>query len=148
MRYLVDGHNALHALRISAADHGAERLLLLETVRTRTRRAIVFFDGFPPPGEFVQTETKGVAVRFSERREADEAIVELVRDDARPARLTVVTDDLGLARRVEQMGAHTARIRDFFRVGVRETEDKPRDAGGFTASDFGLPDEIDLDTPQ
>jgi len=91
-----------------------------------------------------------VRVVFSRSREADDAIVDAVRDAAQPGRLLVVTDDLELARRVGQLGARTARVRSFFAgesEPAAEGPEKPSGAGGFTAADFGLPDEIDLDRP-
>ncbi len=118
MIVFVDGHNALNVLGVDAGNHEADRGTLVAAVRERVRRmrpgATVFFDGHPPPGEFAVGHARGVRVVFSLDREADELIVEAVRDADEPRRVLVITDDLGLARRVAQIGATTARVRAFF----------------------------------
>lgn len=152
MIVFVDGHNALHVLGIDAGDHDADRGVLIRDFRERVRRltpgATLFFDGWPPPGEFVESSGRGVRVVFSKSREADESIVDAVRDAEQAGRILVVTDDLELSRRVTQIGAKTTRVRTFFdRVAApADDEDaKPSGSGGFTAADFGLPEKIDLD---
>jgi predicted RNA-binding protein with PIN domain len=118
MIVFVDGHNALHVLGVDAGNHEADRGALVRSVRERVRLlrpgATVFFDGHPPPGEFAASQARGVRVVFSLHREADDAIVDAVRDADEPRRVLVVTDDLELARRVAQLGAVTARVRAFF----------------------------------
>jgi len=118
MIVFVDGHNALNVLGVDAGNHDADRGTLVREVRERVRRlrpgATVFFDGHPPSGEFAATQANGVRVVFSLHREADDAIVDAVRDADDPRRVLVVTDDLELGRRVAQLGAVTARVRAFF----------------------------------
>ncbi len=153
MIVFVDGHNALFALGVDAGGHEADRGALVADVRGRVRRlapgATVFFDGRPPGGEFAESSARGVRVVFSGAREADDAIVDAVRDADEPGRVLVVTDDLALSRRVAQLGAKTTRVRTFFsrRVDgqVEPPDVKPADCGEFTAADFGLPETIDLD---
>lgn len=155
MIVFIDGHNALHVLGVDAGGHDADRGALVADVRERVRRltpgATVFFDGHPPPGEFAATQNRGVRVAFSMSREADEAIVDAVRDEDEPGRVLVVTDDLELARRVSQLGARTSRVRRFFAAAPdrvsEEADEKPTGSGGFTPADFGLPETIDLDDP-
>ena len=151
MIVFIDGHNALHVLGIDAGNHEADRGALVRDVRERVRRltpgATVFFDGHPPGGEFAATQNRGVNVVFSLSREADEAIVDAVRDADQAGQVLVVTDDRELARRVSQLGAKTAGVRSFFTRAegrVAESDEKPSDSGGFTPADFGLPDVIDL----
>jgi len=152
MIVFVDGHNALHVLGVDAGGHEADRGALVADVRDRVRLltpgATVFFDGHPPGGEFAASQSRGVRVVFSLSREADDAIVDAVRDQDQAGRVLVVTDDLELSRRVAQLGAKTTRVRTFFaRAAGRVAEDvdeKPSDSGGFTPSDFGLPDHVDL----
>lgn len=118
MIVFVDGHNALNVLGVDAGNHEADRGTLVREVRERVRLmrpgATVFFDGHPPPGEFAASQVRGVRVVFSLDREADDAIVDAVRDAADPRRVLVVTDDLELERRVKQLGAISARVRAFF----------------------------------
>jgi hypothetical protein len=150
MQFLVDGQNAIHALRMKGRDIAALRAALVARVRRHAPRgAHVHFDGHPPAGAFARTDDGGVEVQFSGDREADDAIAEIVRESRTPSRFVVVTDDLELARRVEQMGAQSARVAEFFAA-----EDEPEGAGdaksapaGSTAADFGLPEIVDTDAP-
>jgi hypothetical protein len=152
MIVFVDGHNALHVLGVDKGGHEADRGALVADVRERVRRltpgATVFFDGHPPGGEFAASQARGVRVVFSLHREADDAIVDAVRDADQAGRVLVVTDDLELARRVTQLGAKTTRVRTFFARGAdrvaEDADEKPEDSGGFTPADFGLPDHVDL----
>ena len=157
MHFIVDGHNALHRLRLRDGDIATLRGQLVTLVRQRIRRgAQVIFDGYPPSGAFGRTDDSGVDVRYAGKREADEEIVDVIRATHTPNRFVVVTDDIALARRVEQIGAQSLRVRDFFddederNPGSRTDEAKPsgrRATAGFSAADFHLPDEIDLDHP-
>jgi predicted RNA-binding protein with PIN domain len=156
MIVFVDGHNALHVLGVDAGGHEADRGTLVRDVRERVRRmtpgATVFFDGYEPPGAFAESTDRGVRVVFSRGREADEALVDAVRDAEQAGRILVVTDDLGLARRAAQLGAKTTRVRTFFVRAAEpesagQSDEKPTGSGGFTPADFGLPDAIDLDDP-
>ena len=151
MIVFVDGHNVMHVLGIDAGNHEADRGALIADVRERVRLltpgATVFFDGHPPGGEFASSTARGVRVVFSMSREADDTIVDAVRDADQAGQVLVVTDDLGLSRRASQLGAKTSRVRAFFARAadrVSEADEKPTDAGGFTAADFGLPEVIDL----
>lgn len=143
MIVFVDGHNALNVLGVDAGDHEADRGALIRQVRERVRRmrpgATVFFDGHPPPGEFAVGQARGVRVVFSLDREADEAIVDAVRDADDPGRVLVVTDDLELERRVKQLGAISSRVRAFFaeeRTAIRHSDDG-REGEVAHASDAG-----------
>jgi predicted RNA-binding protein with PIN domain len=142
---LIDGTNALRALGIDAGGYEADRGTLLADVRSRTRKGFVFFDGWPPPGEFAESEARGVRVVFSKGREADEAIVDAVRDADDPRRVVVVTDDLPLGRRASQLGARQMRVREFFaaRAPAEEAEATredevahPSDAGGLSDAEI------------
>ncbi|MCE9637666.1 MAG: NYN domain-containing protein [Planctomycetes bacterium] len=152
---LVDGHNAAHRLRLRGGSVKV-RETVIDRVRALVKRgAIVHFDGHPERGAFGGTEINGVTVRFSGSEVADNAIVAHVRASKKPRCLTVVTDDLELARRVEQLGAKSIRVGPFFakvpkppklRVQVVPSVEAPA-SYGVTAADFGLPETVDLDRP-
>lgn len=155
MHFVVDGHNAIHRLRLDGGGIAELRKRLVKLVRSHVRRgAQVIFDGHPEVGAFGRSDEGGVDVRYAGDREADEEIADVIRATRTPSRFTVVTDDLALARRVEQMGAQSIRIREFF--ADDEDDDRAADdtkphgrrvTAGFSAADFGLPEVIDLDAP-
>ncbi len=147
MRVLVDGHNALHRLRIQRGSREAERHALLDRVRAKDARATVFFDashgsalGGGPGREH------GVAVRYCQRDIADNEIVREVRTlrerDAREPVL-VVTDDHELAGRARQVGAQARGVEDWFGVCDEVAQPPPSAARGqqdkpLSAADFGF----------
>ena len=148
---LVDAHNAIHRLRVRGRDIEAMRAVIVARVRTiMPRGATVHFDGHPPAGAFGGTEDRGVTIRYSGSAEADDAILEELRATRTPGRYTVVTDDLELARRAEQLGAASVRIRHFFtepagHPRVQESHARARPTGdAFRPSDFDLPEIVDL----
>ena len=152
MHAVVDGHNAIGRLGITAADDEGRRRVLLARVARVTTDATVFFDaqGAPPLAPTVDREG-GLDVRFSRAREADEEILAFVRAAAQPGALLVVTDDRELSGRARQAGAKASGVAEFFASAPAPAAQEPRarapgGAGGrpMTAADFGLPAVIDL----
>src|SRR5690348_11042516 len=150
MHALVDGHNAIGRLGITAADDEGRRRALLARVARVTTDATVFFDaqGAPALAPSVDREA-GPHVRFCRTREADEEILAFVRGAAQPAALLVVTDDREVSGRARQAGAKTSSVADFFAAAPAPEAEEPRARPGgpggrpMTAADFGLPNVID-----
>jgi len=153
MKVLIDGHNALAALRIRASSHEAQRRALLRHVATVAPQATVFFDAreAPPDAGPVGSEL-GIRVRYCREQEADAFILEEVRDAPAPGRVLVVTNDRELAGRARHLGAQASSVQEFFGSGPAPPE-RPRRRKPpsvhprFTPQDFGLPDEVDLEDP-
>ena len=153
MRALIDGHNALGALRIRAKTHEAARQALLRRVAGVAPHATVFFDAREAPRDLAESRCEqGVDVYYCRRREADQAILDEVRasDDARE--LIVVTNDREVAGRAAQLGARAVGVAEFLGPADRAPEPgerrRPlRNFPRFTPRDFGLPDEVDLSDP-
>jgi hypothetical protein len=153
VRALIDGHNALGALRIREKTHEAARRALLRRVAVKAPDATVYFDAREAPHHLAEsTCEQGVAVYYCRRREADQAILDEVRatDDARE--LLVVTNDREVAGRAVQLGAQAVGVAEF--LGRPESAAEPsrgdrplRNFPRFTPRDFGLPDEVDLSDP-
>jgi len=145
---LIDGHNALHRLRISGGSHEADRRELLIRVREVDATAVVYFDARgAPPGLPESTREEGVRVRYCRRMEADRAILDRVLDRDRPGGLLVVTNDMEMALKARQLGAKTATVDDWFDPGEGETPDDKPDAGGLRPEDFDLPTFVNLEHP-
>ncbi|MDH3591653.1 MAG: NYN domain-containing protein [Planctomycetota bacterium] len=153
MRVLVDGHNALAALRIRGATHEEQREALLRRIAAATPRATVYFDARRAPAGLMPEQRRfGLDVVFCRTREADDAILEAVRDADQPSRLVVVTNDNEVAGRAAQLGAQALGVAEFF--GPPEPPEPssgpiplPRSVPRFTPADFGLPNYVDLERP-
>lgn len=154
MRVLVDGHNAMGALKVGGKTHEEKRRNLLRRVAALAPQATVFFDAQRAPAGTMDTMSElGVTVRYCRTTEADHAIVGAVRNAAIPGQLIVVTNDREVAGKATQLGAQALSVQDFF--GGRDAPGTPLKSPGrrppkkpeFTAKDFGLPDEIDLSDP-
>lgn len=152
MRILVDGHNAMYALKVAGRDHEARRREILRRVAALAPDATVYFDARnASPGGMDHARQEGVRVRYCRHREADHEILEEVRDADLPGRILVVTNDRELAGRAVQLGAKSRRVQEFLRASaVTEENDgaqRPTLRGRYEPSDFGLPDFVDLDDP-
>jgi predicted RNA-binding protein with PIN domain len=154
LRILVDGHNAMGALRLRGDTHEALRDALLRRVAARAPGATVFFDAQQAPDVvFDFAKPHGLNVVYCRRREADEAILEEVRSAGRPHLVLVVTNDREVSGKARQLGAKTSRVREFFgaaRDADPAPDREPFPPGGgpaYEPGDFGLPDQIDLDDP-
>jgi len=110
---LIDGNNLLH--RVSGGvDDGAQRLLL---ARLRslpdTFKTILMLDGHAASGtDRRQRVTRQLEIHHSGSLPADDALVNLVRDQAPGSRhaTAIVTDDRSLTERVRHLGARTHRL--------------------------------------
>src|SRR5258708_7083624 len=102
MRYLIDGYNLLHAMGMihgRAGPQGLEKArlrllgLLHGTFGDQTSTVTVVFDAAgAPPGAKDQHDFQGIHVHFAvHQKEADELIEDLIRHDAAPRQLTVVS---------------------------------------------------------
>jgi predicted RNA-binding protein with PIN domain len=150
MRVLIDGHNAMGALKVGGKNHEARRRNLLRRVAQLAPQATVFFDASRAPAGTMDTLSElGVTVRYCRDMEADAAILRTVRSAAAPGQLIVVTNDREVAGRAAQLGARALRVEEFFgpRSPLPSPGRRPPKKPEFTPGDFGLPDEIDLSDP-
>jgi predicted RNA-binding protein with PIN domain len=150
MRVLIDGHNALAALRVGGKTHEAQRRNLLRRVAEVAPQAMVFFDARRAPAGIMDAMSElGVSVRYCRGREADVAILEIVRAAAAPGQIVVVTNDREVAGKATQLGAQALAVKDFLgpRSPLPSPGRKPPKKPEFTPQDFGLPDEVDLSDP-
>lgn len=150
MRVLIDGHNAMAALKVGGKTHEAQRRNLLRRVAEVAPQATVFFDARRAPSGIMETLSElGVTVRYCRNMEADAAIIAAVRGAGAPAQLIVVTNDREVAGKATQLGARALSVKEFF--GPRSPLPRPGQKlpkkPEFTPQDFGLKDEIDLSDP-
>ena len=153
----MDGHNALHALKIRGGDHEGQRHALLRRVRGVEPDATVFFDARDAPGHVGRTfREQGVRVVYCAHREADDEIIDTVRHSGEPGRFLVVSNDRELTGRSRQLGATISSVAAFFGRGqppdseeFDDDDPKPSAPAGkpFTPADFDLPDVVDLNDP-
>lgn len=78
----------------------------------------IVFDGRATPGEEEAAATQGIRVEFAPGGPdaADDRIVAVLRADADPASVTVVTSDAALAGRVRALGATVRSVGSFRRM--------------------------------
>ena len=141
------------ALRIRGPTHEAKRDALLARVAGVAPGATVFFDARKaPPGLLGFPNRHGVDVRYCRSREADDAILEEVKEARAPGALLVVTNDAEVRGRAGQIGAQAMGVREFFgpRTPPKAPPPRkpPRKGPRFTPGDFGLPDTVDLKNPK
>ena len=109
MKYLIDGYNLLHALGLLRTRAGPGHLLkarlgLMRFLRSalgeEASAATVIFDADPAPvGLPEEEEVEGIHVRYAVHEpEADDLIEDIIRRQARPRELAVVSDDHRLQR--------------------------------------------------
>jgi predicted RNA-binding protein with PIN domain len=123
MPTLIDGYNLLHATgRLTAragrqALESARRSLLIQ-VRTGhepdARDVTVVFDARgAPAGADTQSEFGGIRVLFAKGQTADDLIEDLIRAEASPRLLTVVSDDHRIQRAARRRGCRVTGCLDY-----------------------------------
>ncbi len=151
MRVLIDGHNAMAALKVGGKTHEEKRRNLLRRVaEAAPQTTTVFFDARRAPAGIMETMSElGVTVRYCRAMEADHAILGTVKNAAAPGQIIVVTNDREVAGKATQLGARALSVQDFFgpRSPLAPPGRRPPKKPEFTAKDFGLPEEIDLSDP-
>jgi predicted RNA-binding protein with PIN domain len=152
MRYLIDGYNLLHAMgvirgRLGPAGLEKARGRLLGLLRgsydkdEAAQVTVVFDAAEAPPGIEEEQIFHGIRVRYAAcYPEADDMIEWLVRHEATPAKLTVVSDD----RRLQQAAVRKKcialgcqeylkeldRVRKLRRNGGRDPKEKESGSSG------------------
>lgn len=111
---LIDGNNLLHRLS-GGVDPGALRLLLakLRGALPAETRATLMLDGHPASGtDRRQRVQRGLEIHHSGSLTADDALLNIIRDQGHQARagVVLVSDDRALVERARNLGARTQRL--------------------------------------
>lgn len=104
MHYLIDGYNLLHAMGLLARRAGPGGLekarrgllgMLHGSYANESANVTVVFDAAgAPPGASGEDFYQGIHVRYAVREDqADDLIEDLIRHDATPKQLSVISDD-------------------------------------------------------
>lgn len=114
MRYLVDGYNLLYSLgRLTPRTprhglEGARQSLIIRLASNHGEEAaqvtVVFDSRSAQAGCARETRQNGIRVVFSHGQTADDLIEDLIRAEAVPAQLTVVSDDRRLRQAAQRRG--------------------------------------------
>lgn len=114
MPYWFDGNNLIgQSAAVARKDRHTRIAFLSELALFRKSggsRLLVYFDG-EDPGD--STPPPGISVRYSAPESADAAIIRRLREIARPAEVTVVTNDLELLSQSRRAGAQSMNWRQF-----------------------------------
>lgn len=111
---IVDGSNAVHAVAVRGRDHANARgtrargrlLEIVASTLSAVEVVVVFDDPGPVPGGSEH------AIEVVHAVDADEWILARIAEAGSPHRVTVITSDRDLSRRVEVLGAVTERPRE------------------------------------
>lgn len=152
MRYLIDGYNLAHALGLVPArktPHGAELARRSLLVRLRQApgldpsRTTVVFDAFrAPPGSPARQDSLGFEVHFAHRQSADDLIEDLLRREATPRQLTVVSDDRRLKDAAGRRGCVALGCLDFLEQIARPPPTRSARSAREPAQDGDKPEHL------
>jgi predicted RNA-binding protein with PIN domain len=120
MTLIVDGHNLIGTGLVPGVQLGDadDEWLLVQRLRAlaaagRQAMTVVFDSGLGPPPQW-QLSGGGVTVRFAPPGvEADALIMKLLRASGQPGKVTVVTNDQGLAGQVRSAGGQVRSATQF-----------------------------------
>ncbi|OXU14133.1 NYN domain-containing protein [Sedimentisphaera salicampi] len=135
MRYLIDGHNLVFAMKNSGEQlagfevhHAADLLCkaLESYLVKRNERAVLYFDGTGPIDKSFYNCLSNVEVCFSgEDYEADDFLVEDIEDDSGPSSLVVVSNDRQVRDAARRSKALIKLSNDFWLDLVEDINRKP-----------------------
>jgi len=123
---IIDGYNVIYAIpeleellgeSLEAARAGLVRLLTrAKDSRRDIERLYVVFDGRADDDDGESTVAPGITAIYTQRKkDADQKIVEMVRDAARADAITVVSNDNFLYNNVRAHGAYVEGVEEFCR---------------------------------
>lgn len=145
MPILIDGNNLLFAARaVSNSPIFLGRSALCQALgawqqRTGERLQIVFDGPAPPPGLASQIAPKGLEIRYSGSRSADDELVEALQGDSAPRRLLVVTSDHEIQRAARRREARVVESEEFWESVERLLASPPPMPGEPDFKRHGLP---------
>jgi predicted RNA-binding protein with PIN domain len=122
VNFLVDGYNLMHAsglarrgLPAGALEKARARLLdwLAQAAVGRGVLIRVVFDSTKQDGAAPDADHRGIRVRFSRGRTADDEIEELLEAEPRPSGFTVVSNDARLREAARRCGAAFLTCQEF-----------------------------------
>ena len=114
MPFVIDGNNLIYALADAGREVGRAGLCKLLAPLLARGPVTAIFDGPPPPGPMArQIELTGITVNYSCGRPADEVIIEHIRANSAPRRLTVVSTDREIRQAARRRRCKSVTSQDF-----------------------------------
>ncbi len=122
MTFLIDGYNLMHAVGLLRPGLPTGRLerarirfldWLADAGKGRADTLRVVFDAQGAPAASKESDHRGVRVRFSFRRTADDEIEELLAAEPIPARVAVVSNDGRVREAGRRRGASVHTCEEF-----------------------------------
>jgi uncharacterized protein len=120
--FLIDGYNLMHAVGLlghGVPQGGLERARtrfldwLATAARERTVLLRVVFDAQNGPRASPELDHRGIRVSFAFRQTADDAIEDMLAAEAKPLRVTVVSNDTRLQTAGHRSGAAVMTCEEF-----------------------------------
>ena len=134
MTFLVDGYNLMHAsglarrgLPAGALQKARARFLdwLADAADGRDVLVRVVFDSMKAAGRTPDSDHRGIRVRFSRGRTADDEIEEMLDAEVSPAGLTVVSNDARLREAARRSGAAFLSCPEFIDWAIERRPSPP-----------------------
>lgn len=139
MRFLIDGYNLIHAIGLlcgrthpGGLEKARARLirLLSDSFGEKGDEATVVFDAANAPRVATGVQLDhGVEVHFAQGQEADDLIEELIRRDATPRKLTVVSDDHRIQQAARRRRCLVMGCQEFLNEVDRRRQKRPPSPG-------------------
>jgi predicted RNA-binding protein with PIN domain len=131
LQYIIDAYNIINHPQFSSAAKKssciqsslADFIKLNRLAGSARNRAILVFDGYPPPAQAMLKED-GLVCMFSRKSQADELIRRLVEESAQPRNIVVVSDDKGVQLAARLFHAQVCAVEEFIR-GKKNAREQP-----------------------
>lgn len=140
MVYVIDGYNVIHALPLlerrletnlkSARDALTELCLRIQSVRGDVERVVIVFDGDSAFRDLPPENFPGVEIVFTESSEdADDRILDVLRDFASSRRACVVSNDHYVLNNARAFGASVLGASAFEALSRPKKKHRPESGG-------------------
>jgi ribosomal protection tetracycline resistance protein len=124
---IIDGYNVIYAIpeienlldeSLEAARIGLVRLLSgFKGLRGDVENIVIVFDGKAGFFDEENTVSPGMKTIYTHgSKDADDKILEIIRDSNRPDLITVVSDDNFLHNNTRSLGARIKTVKEFYRM--------------------------------
>ena len=127
MPYVIDGNNLLYAFKKAGAEVSRDELAaLLNKLAQGRQRVSLVFDGPAPRGMEPHVSISPLLeISFSQKRKADDLIMEEIEDNTEPRRLIVVSTDRQIRQAARRRRCQIVLSEEFVSLLLEANEPPP-----------------------